>query len=220
MTWGCHLLFMGLLHIPHLSLNILERTSQAQGHSSPTRHSFPSSGHRAPHEVASPRCELLDAATCRPFLLRTSTRVLRSKAAKPASSSVLHMRPPLLDMCHHHPRPTGPPCIPEPHSTRTSAILTQSTQSLSCSLALVDVLGVSHHDWSPCLLVCQSKPHIRPSPLRVHRHDTSLLDLHLVVDHHLRAPQPHTTNQETCRTTQLTPKVSHQLNLGRGSRRQ
>ena len=63
-------------------------------------------------------------------------------------------------------------------------------------------------------LVRQSKPHVRPSPLQVHRHGTSLLDLHLAVDHRLRAPQLNTTSQETCRTHSFRHgNVSHQLNL-------
>jgi hypothetical protein len=68
--------------------------------------------------------------------------------------------------------------------------------------------------WPP---VPRSKPNIRPSLLSVHRHGTSLLDLHLTVDHRLRAPHLHTTSQETCRTTQLTSWLGHKLNLGRGS---
>jgi hypothetical protein len=39
------------------------------------------------------------------------------------------------------------------------------TRSLPCALALVDVPDISHHGWSPGLLVPQSKPHVRPSPL-------------------------------------------------------
>ena len=38
------------------------------------------------------------------------------------------------------------------------------------------------------LLVPQCKPHVRPSPHLVHRHGTVLLDLHLAINHHLRAP--------------------------------
>jgi len=75
---GCHLLFIGLLHISHLP----------QGHSSPTWNNlYPMA--TALHEVALLRYNLLDAATCRPFLFRTSTRVLRPKPTKPAASSVL-----------------------------------------------------------------------------------------------------------------------------------
>jgi hypothetical protein len=45
--------------------------------------------------------------------------------------------------------------------------------------------SVSHRGWSPGLLDPRSKPHIHPSPLPVHRHDTSLLDLYLTIDHRL-----------------------------------
>ena len=62
------------------------------------------------------------------------------------------------------------------------------------------------------LLVPQSKPHVRPSPLLVHRHGMVLLDLHLAIDHSLRAPHLRTTSQETCCTTQLTPWLFHKLN--------
>ena len=48
--------------------------------------------------------------------------------------------------------------------------------------------SVSHRDLSPSLLVPRSKPHVRPSLLPVHQHGTSVLDLHLAVDHRLRAP--------------------------------
>ena len=55
-------------------------------------------------------------------------------------------------------------------------------------------------------------PHVRPSPLPVHRHGMSLLDLHLAIDHRLRAPHLRTTSQEKCCTTQLTPWLVHKLN--------
>ena len=55
--------------------------------------------------------------------------------------------------------------------------------------------SVSHYGWLPDLLVPRSKPHIRPSPLPVHRHGTSLLDLHLAVDHRLQAPHLCTTSK-------------------------
>jgi hypothetical protein len=40
-------------------------------------------GHRVSSPVASPRRELPDAATCHPFLLGTSARVLRPKPVNP-----------------------------------------------------------------------------------------------------------------------------------------
>jgi hypothetical protein len=79
-----------------------------------------------------------------------------------------------------------------------------------CTLALVDVPDVSHRGWSPGLLVPRSKPHVRPSPLPLYRHDTSLLDLLLAVDHRLRAPHLHNTSQETCRIHSFRHgRVSH-----------
>ena len=68
------------------------------------------------------------------------------------------------------------------------------------------------------LLVPQSKPHVRPSLLMVHRHGMALLDLHLAIDHRIRPPHIHTTSQETCCTTQLTPWLVHKLNPRRESR--
>jgi hypothetical protein len=78
-----------------------------------------SDGHRASSSIASPRRELPDAATCHPFLLGTSARVLRPKPVNsppmvlrpkppnPLTSSILHMRPSPLDTCHRRPRPAG-----------------------------------------------------------------------------------------------------------------
>jgi hypothetical protein len=60
---------------------------------------------------------------------------------------------------------------------------------------------VSHRDWSPGRPVPWSNPHVSPSSLLVHWHDTSLLALHFTVDHRLRAPHLRTTSQETCCTT-------------------
>ena len=68
------------------------------------------------------------------------------------------------------------------------------------------------------LLVPQSKPHVRPSPLLLHRHGTALLRLPLAIDHRLRAPHLRTTSQETYCTTQLTPWLVHKLNPRRESR--
>jgi hypothetical protein len=81
-----------------------------------------SDGHRTSSSVASPRRELPDATTGRPFLLRTSARVLRPKPVNPPpmvvlrpkppnplASSILPTRPLPLDTCHRHPRPVGTP---------------------------------------------------------------------------------------------------------------
>jgi hypothetical protein len=68
---------------------------------------------------AIPPHELPNAATCHPFLLGTSARVLRPKPVNsppmvlwpklpnPLASSVLHTRTSPLDTCHRHPRSTG-----------------------------------------------------------------------------------------------------------------
>jgi hypothetical protein len=128
--------------------------------------------------------------------VKPATDGFEAQTTKPSASSVLHTRP------RHSTRVTTltgrPPSPPEPRSTRTSAVLTRSTRSLPCILALVDVPDVSYCGWSPDLLVPQSKPHVRLSLLLVHWHNTSLLELHLTVDHCLRAPHLHTTSQETC----------------------
>jgi hypothetical protein len=78
--------------------------------------------------------------------------------------------------------------------------------------------SVNHRGWSPGLLVPQSKHRVCPSPLSVHRHSTSLLDLYLAINHRLRAPHLHITSQETCCTTQLTPWLVHRLNPRHKSR--
>ena len=135
---GCHLLFMGLLHIPHLPVDIQsEPASYRAFQSKPIQ--FSSDGHHALHEVASPRHELLDTTTCSLFLLGTSIHVLRPKPAKPAAGSVLHTRPPPLNMCHHRPRPASPPSLCKLRLTRTSAILTWSIWSLPCNVILIHI---------------------------------------------------------------------------------
>jgi hypothetical protein len=56
-------------------------------------------------------------------------------------------------------------------STRSTTVLSRSTWSLHhVHLRLSMFLDVSHRSWSPSLLVPQSKPHVCPSPLPVHRH--------------------------------------------------
>ena len=152
-----------------------------------------------------------------PFLLGTSAWVLRPKSENrppvvlwlkppnPLASSVLHTHPPLLDTCHRRPRPLGRQVLQSLRSTCTSAILTRSTRSLlHVHLRLSMSLGVSHRCWFFGALVPQSKPRVHPSLLLVHRHGPSLLDLHLAIDHRLRAPHLRTTSQETYCTTSLT----------------
>jgi hypothetical protein len=154
-----------------------------------------------------------EAQTC-----ETGTNGFEAQTTKLPASSVLHMHP-LVTQHVSPPSSTGcPPSPLEPRSTHTSAVLTRSTRSLSCTPAFVIVPDVSHLSWSPGLLVPQSKLHFCPSPLPVNRHGTSLLDLHLAVDHRLRALHLHTASQETCCTTQLTSWLAHKLSLDCGSR--
>jgi hypothetical protein len=73
-------------------------------------------------------------------------------------------------------------------------------------------LSVSYRGWSPGFLVPRSEPYVHHSPLPVYQHSTSLLDLHLTINHHLGAPHLRTTSQETCCITQLTSWLAHRLN--------
>jgi hypothetical protein len=152
------------------------------------------------------------------FLLGTSAWILRPKPGnRPrvvysiSIPATRHVSPPSS---------TAPaPSLPEPHSTCTSAVLTQLTWSLlHVHLRLSMSPDVSHRSRSPGLLVPRSKPHIRPSPLSVHRRGMSLLDLYLTVDHRLQAPHLHTTSQKTCCTNQLKPWLVHKLNPRHESR--
>jgi hypothetical protein len=95
----------GLLHNPSFApgYNWVRPLSPRALWSNPVLSS--SDGHRASSSVASSRRELYDAATCHPFLLGTSARVLRLKPVNPPPmvlrpkppnplvSSVLHTRP-------------------------------------------------------------------------------------------------------------------------------
>jgi hypothetical protein len=138
---------------------------------------------------------------------------------------VLRPKPP------NHPRVAYSIHIPR-NSTRVTSVLdyptaksSRASTQLAClsswlgqhghshvHLHLSMSLDVSHHDWSPDLLVPRSKPHVCPSQLPIHRHGTSLLDLHLAVDHRLRALHLRTTIQVTCCTTQFTSWLVHKLN--------
>jgi hypothetical protein len=71
-----------------------------------------------------------------------------------------------------------------------------NTCALACWCSQVSATTIS----LPAILVPRSKPHVRPSPLQVHRHSTSLLDLL-----HVRRSSPcftpaHQHSQETCCT--------------------
>jgi hypothetical protein len=80
--------------------------------------------------------------------------------------------------CHCRPRLPDHQVFQRLCLTWSTTILTWSTWSSPLVLLLVDVpkyqtLMVS----LPTILVPPLKPHVRPSPLPVHRNDTSLLDL-------------------------------------------
>jgi hypothetical protein len=141
---------------------------------------------------------------CLGFEARTrkpSTRWFCGSTHQTAMSSVLHTRPRHSTHVTFILNSPGANLL-EPRSTCTSAILTQSTRSLlHVHLCLLMSLDVIHRGWSPGLPVRRSKPHVHPSPLSVHRHSTSLLDLHIAVDHRIRAPHLRTTSQETSYTT-------------------
>jgi hypothetical protein len=119
-AWGQPLCYLGLLHSP-FALGYIGVNQLATGTFWSNSRYSSSDGHRALHEIASSRRELLDAAMCRPFLLGASAQVLRPKPVnpplmvlrpKPPNSlaiSVLHTRPPPLDTCHCRPRPAGTP---------------------------------------------------------------------------------------------------------------
>jgi hypothetical protein len=132
--WGLpHPIEQGYYTISVLPLNTIELNHLAQGRYGPTRCHL--------HQTVT------DAATCRPFLLRTSAQVLRPKPVNPPpmvlrpkppnplASSVLHTRPPSLVTCHRHPRPAG---TPRPLS------LSRPARLPSWLLALVDVPSVSY----------------------------------------------------------------------------
>ena len=109
--------------------------------------------------------------------------------------------------------PNRSPSLPEPRSTRSTAVLTRSTRSLTYTLALVDVSRFQ----PPWLTTRPPSPSIqasRPSFTALGpsaRH--VLLDLHLVVNYRLRAPHLHTTSQETCTHSFRHGRVSNRLNL-------
>jgi hypothetical protein len=108
-----------LLHNPNFApgYNWVKPLSPRVLWSNPVSSSF--DGHRASSSVASPRRKLPDAATCRPFLHGTSTRVLRPKPIN-TPPMVLRSKPKNLFACsvlHTHPllmvlrtKPPNPPC--------------------------------------------------------------------------------------------------------------
>jgi hypothetical protein len=135
------------------------------------------------HDFALPRRKLRDDSTCLlPFLpklqqgfeaqtQKPSAGGFEAQTTKPLGEAyplcLLHD----LDTCHRHPRPSD-------HQVLLRLRLTLSTRSTPPhALLLVDVLKCQPPMVSlPSILVPRFKPHVCPSPLFVHRHDTSLLD--------------------------------------------
>jgi hypothetical protein len=84
-----------------------------------------------------------------------------AQSTKQPASSVFHTRPPQLDACHHHPWSPDHQVFQSLHSTCMSAVLTRSTRSLPCTLALVDVPRCQ----PPWLVTRPTSPLIQPSRL-------------------------------------------------------
>jgi hypothetical protein len=135
--------------------------------------------------------------------------VLRTKPPNPADGFEDETtKPPILTRVRPPPSLTPSPSFftwpsslrQGPRHHRPPSWLDRRRLHHPCTLALVDVSDVSHRGWSPGLLVPRSKPHVRPSPLLVHRHGTSLLDLLLAVDHCLRAPHLHNKPRDMSHT--------------------
>jgi hypothetical protein len=107
----------GLLHNPNFAPIYFESNHLARGHYGPTLSNL------HPTEIVLPRRELLNAATCRPFLLGTSIRVLRLKPVKPTIDGFEAQitKPPQVAYSIRVPR----------HSTRVTAILDQSAAKSS-----------------------------------------------------------------------------------------
>jgi hypothetical protein len=150
----------GLLHNPRFApgYNWVKPLSPRALWSNPVSSS--SDGHRASSSIALPRRELPDAATCHPFLLGTSTRVLRPKPVNPPpmvlrpkppnslASSVLRTRPPSLDTCHLRPQPTDTPSpLSLARPARPPSWLDQHCHSyvfLHLSMSQVSAIAASH----------------------------------------------------------------------------
>jgi hypothetical protein len=125
-----------------------------------------------------------------------------------------------LDMCHHRPRPPD-------HQVLLRLRLTWSTLSTPAHvLLLVDgpqVLATTVILLA--ILAPWSKPHIRPLPLPVHRHDMSLLDIVHVRRPFLCSTLAHQYSRETCCTRthamvsfQTQPKAYHLSSILRHTR--
>jgi hypothetical protein len=119
-------------------------------------------------------------ASCTDLLRLDATSVIPPRAVSfllGASARVLRRKP------SNHPRVAYSICVPY-------NFLGRCLDSVNISLL--------HIQLPPSLLV---QALCRPPPLPVRRYGTSLFNLHLVIDHCLRAPHLHITSQETCCTT-------------------
>ena len=65
-------------------------------------------------------------SSVRPKPVKSATNDFEAQTIKPAQVvySIVYTRSSPLDTCHRRPRPASPPSLPEPRSTRTSAVLT------------------------------------------------------------------------------------------------
>ena len=129
----------------------------------------------------------------------------------PNRSRVAYTRPPPLEACYRRPRPPGRQVFQSLRSTCSTVVLTRSTRSLPCTLALADV------------------PRCQP-PLLVTRSSSSSVQASRSIGTahpYLTFTSPSTTISElhTCAskardmfTTQLTPWLVHKLNPRRKSR--
>jgi hypothetical protein len=151
---------IGLLHNPSFApgYNWIKSLSPRALWSNPVSSS--SNGHRASSLVASPRRELPDAATCHPFLLGTSARVLRPKHVN-LPPMLLRPKPPnplASSVFHTHPLPrrVSPPSLTcqhaksswaslNPHVHHLDAVNTITPMSSShLSMSQVSATAASH----------------------------------------------------------------------------
>src|SRR5579859_6002738 len=133
--------------------------------------------------------------------LEPPTDGFEAQTTKPATDGFEAKPPKLFDACHHGPRSPEQPGRPSsPLDLRARHLVPVDTVTPRV-LAPVDVPSVSHYGLPPGDLVRQSKPHVRPSPLPVHQHDTSSLAFTSPSASGSTAQHLHNTNQETRRST-------------------
>jgi hypothetical protein len=139
-------------------------------------------------------------------LVNPPPMVLRLKPPNPLMSSVLHMRPPPLDTCHRRPRPAGTPSpLSLARPARSPSRLGQHRHSHVFLHLSMSATAASHPASGSS--VQASRPSFTALGLSA-RH--VLLDLHLAIDHRIRAPHLHNTSQETCRIHSFRhARVSH-----------